>query len=38
MQETLSREIDEGVPDAVDLKDTFKISGYTILLGVKKVD
>ena len=25
-------------PDDVDLKETFKISGYTVLLGVKKVE
>ena len=37
-QETLAREIDESVPDDVDLKETFKISGYNILLGVKKVE
>jgi len=38
MQETLARSVEEGVPDDVDLKETFKISGYTVLLGVKKVD
>jgi isoleucyl-tRNA synthetase len=38
MQETLSRSIEEGVPDDVDLKETFKISGYAFLLGVKKAD
>ena len=36
--ETLAREIEESVPDDVDLKETFKISGYNILLGVKKAD
>jgi len=36
MQETLTREIIEEVPDGVDLQETYKISGYTILLGVKK--
>jgi isoleucyl-tRNA synthetase len=35
-QETLARSVEEGVPDDVDLKETFKVSGYTILLGVKK--
>jgi isoleucyl-tRNA synthetase len=35
-QETLSREIVDEVPDDVDLKETFKISGYRLLLGVKK--
>ena len=38
MQETLASSVEEGVPDDVDLKETFKISGYTVLLGVKKVD
>jgi isoleucyl-tRNA synthetase len=37
-QETLAREIEDSVPEDVDLKETFKISGYTILLGVKKAD
>ena len=37
-QEILAREIDDRVPDDVDLKETFKISGYNILLGVKKVE
>jgi isoleucyl-tRNA synthetase len=37
MQETLARSIEEGIPADVDFKDTFKISGYTILLGVRKV-
>ncbi len=35
-QETLSRELIDGVPEAVDLKETYKISGYSLLLGVKK--
>jgi len=35
-QETLSIEIEEGIPDDVDLKETHKISGSTLLLGVKK--
>jgi isoleucyl-tRNA synthetase len=37
-QETLSRELEESIPDDVDLKETFKISGYTVQLGVKKVE
>jgi isoleucyl-tRNA synthetase len=37
-QETLAREIDDTIPDDIDLKDTFKISGYTLLLGVKKTE
>ncbi|MCX7912503.1 MAG: class I tRNA ligase family protein, partial [Dehalococcoidales bacterium] len=36
-QETLAREIEESVPDEVDLKETLRISGYTITLGIKKV-
>ena len=35
-QETLSVEIEEGIPDDVDLKETHRISGITLLLGVKK--
>ena len=35
-QETLSRELIEGVPEGVDLKETYKISGYSLLLGIKK--
>jgi isoleucyl-tRNA synthetase len=35
-QETLSVDIDEGVPDDVDLKEEHKISGYHLMLGVKK--
>jgi isoleucyl-tRNA synthetase len=37
MQETLSRELEEGIPEDVDFRDTYKISGYTVVLGVKKV-
>jgi isoleucyl-tRNA synthetase len=36
MQETLARSIEDGVPDAVDIKESFKVSGYNLLLGVKK--
>ena len=35
-QETLAVSMDDGVPDDVDLKDTCRVSGYTLLLGVKK--
>ncbi|MFC1955600.1 isoleucine--tRNA ligase [Chloroflexota bacterium] len=38
MQETLSRELVEGVPEEVDFKDTYKLSGYSVLLGVKRAD
>jgi isoleucyl-tRNA synthetase len=37
-QETLARDIEDEMPEGVDLKETFKISGYNILLGVKKAD
>jgi isoleucyl-tRNA synthetase len=37
MQETLARAIEDGVPADVDLKEEFKVSGYKLLLGVKKV-
>jgi isoleucyl-tRNA synthetase len=37
MQETLARAIEDNVPDDVDLKEEFKVSGYKLLLGVKKV-
>jgi isoleucyl-tRNA synthetase len=37
MQETLARAIEDRVPGDVDLKESFKVSGYNILLGVKRV-
>jgi isoleucyl-tRNA synthetase len=37
MQETLARSVEDNVPDDVDLKEEFKVSGYKLLLGVKKV-
>ncbi len=36
MQETLAVELGEGIPEDADLKESFKISGYTVELGVKK--
>ncbi|MFC1929348.1 isoleucine--tRNA ligase [Chloroflexota bacterium] len=36
--ETLSRELVEGVPEDVDLKETYKLSGYDVSLGVKKLE
>jgi isoleucyl-tRNA synthetase len=36
MQETLAISIDEGISDEVDASETFKVSGYTLRLGVKK--
>lgn len=38
MQETLACEIFDAVPEEVDLRDTYRISGYKMLLGVKKVE
>jgi isoleucyl-tRNA synthetase len=35
-QETLSDDIEEGIPDDADLKEEHKLSGYRISLGVKK--
>ena len=35
-QETLSRELVAGVPEEVDFKEVYKLSGYSVLLGVKK--
>ena len=37
-QETLSRELVEGLPGEVDFKETYKLSGYKVSLGVKKLD
>jgi len=36
MQETLAVEMSEGIPADADRKETFRISGYTMELGVKK--
>jgi len=36
-QETLADDIEEGVPDDVDLQEEHKITGYHLMLGVKKV-
>ena len=35
-QETLSRELTEGLPEDVDFKEGFKLSGHQVLLGVKR--
>ena len=37
-QETLSDAIVEGIPDGVDLKEEHKISGYRLMLGIKKAE
>jgi isoleucyl-tRNA synthetase len=36
-QETLSRRLVEGVPGEVDFRETYKLSGHEVLLGVKKL-
>ncbi len=36
-QETLADDIEEGIPDDVDLKEEHKISGYHLTMGIKKV-
>jgi isoleucyl-tRNA synthetase len=35
-QETLSDDIKEGIPEDVDLREDYKISGYHLSLGIKK--
>jgi len=37
-QETLSQKITEGVPEEVDYRETYKLSGHEVLLGVRKLD
>ncbi len=36
-QETLSQRLVEGFPEKVDFKETYKLSGYNVLLGVKRL-
>jgi len=36
-QETLSRSLAQGVPGDCDFKESFKLSGHQVELGVKKV-
>ena len=36
-QETLSREIIEGLPDDVNSKESFKLGGHEVVLGVKRL-
>jgi isoleucyl-tRNA synthetase len=36
-QETLSRRLVEGVPEGVDYSESFKLSGYQVTLGVKRL-
>jgi len=37
-QETLSRQLIEGLPEEVDFKESYKLSGYQVTLGVKRLD
>ena len=37
-QETLSTELVEGIPEKTDLTESYKLGGYEILLGVRKLD
>jgi len=37
-QETLSRQITEGLPEGIDFKETYNLGGHEVLLGVKKLD
>jgi isoleucyl-tRNA synthetase len=36
-QETLANDIEEGIPDDVDLQEEHKLSGYHLTLGIKKI-
>jgi isoleucyl-tRNA synthetase len=36
-QETLSQQLVEGVPEKVDFKETYKLGGHNVLLGVKRL-
>jgi isoleucyl-tRNA synthetase len=36
-QETLSQQLTEGVPEETDFSDSYKLSGYQVKLGVKKL-
>jgi len=37
-QETLSQRLVEGLPEKVDFKESYKLSGHNILLGVKRLE
>jgi len=37
-QETLSRQLVEGIPEECDFTESYKLGGYDILLGVKRLD
>ncbi|MDH5696596.1 MAG: class I tRNA ligase family protein, partial [Dehalococcoidia bacterium] len=36
-QETLSQQLVEGLPEKVDFKESYKLSGHNVLLGVKRL-
>ena len=38
MQETLARKLEDGLPDDVDIHETYKIQGCYVLLGLKKAE
>ena len=37
-QETLAVSIEDGIPEDTDLEETFKVSGYALLLAIKKAE
>jgi isoleucyl-tRNA synthetase len=37
-QETLSRELVAGIPEGIDLRENYKLGGYNVLLGVKRLE
>ncbi len=37
-QETLSKQLVEGMPEDTDFKESYKLSGYQVSLGVKRLD
>ncbi|MFC1992000.1 isoleucine--tRNA ligase [Chloroflexota bacterium] len=37
-QETLSRQLVEGIPEDIDARESYKLNGHEVLLGVKKLD
>ncbi len=37
-QETLSQQLVEGLPEKVDFKETYKLNGHNVLLGVKRLE
>ena len=38
MQETLSRQIIEGLPGETDFVESYKLSGYQVSLGIKRIN